>query len=279
MKIVKKKLTKVETKNNGRSSDAISPSFIYGCLGGCYKSYCYVNRYNPDTVYVYENVRDILSSMIRWGAAQRWPKIPNQIHDEFYLLDIGCNCDVPLMWKYQPWGTIIDYFNSHDKLGITFATKYPSKLKHRPKGNKLPRVRISMMPEKISEILEPNTDSIRTRISEFERLYDLGWEVHVNFSPVVVYDGWQEDYARLFEKMDLLIPRYVQKQIKAEIIFLTYSDLQEDLATPEQLELLKSPLQEFKRKNVLRYKWQIKKELINEFKSLLPNWCEIRYVF
>lgn len=277
--MIKKKLATIKTKDNGRSSDAISPSFIYGCLGGCYKSYCYVNRYNPDKVFVYENVVDIMKSIINWGSKKPWPKKSNQVHDTYYLIDIGCNCDVPLMWKYQPWGKIIDYLNSHDKLGVTFATKYPSRLTHRPKGNKLPRVRISLMPQNISTILEPNTESIRSRIDQFERLYNLGWEVHVNFSPVVVYDNWLEDYKELMSKMDLLIPKHIQKQIKSEIIFLTYSDLQEDLATPEQLKLLKSPLQEFKRDHVLRYNWKDKPKFINQFKSILPSWLEVRYCF
>ena len=41
----------LKTRNNVRSSDAISPNFIYGCLGSCMASYCYVGRYNPDKVY------------------------------------------------------------------------------------------------------------------------------------------------------------------------------------------------------------------------------------
>ena len=40
MEIKKQKTKTLVTRFNGRSSDAISPNFIYGCLGGCMKSYC-----------------------------------------------------------------------------------------------------------------------------------------------------------------------------------------------------------------------------------------------
>ena len=35
MEIKKQKTKTLKTRYNGRSSDAISPNFIYGCLGGC----------------------------------------------------------------------------------------------------------------------------------------------------------------------------------------------------------------------------------------------------
>ena len=40
MKIIHQNTKTLITRDNGRSSDAISPNFIYGCLGGCMKSYC-----------------------------------------------------------------------------------------------------------------------------------------------------------------------------------------------------------------------------------------------
>jgi len=40
MKLVNQKTKTLVTRDNDRSSDAISPNFIYGCLGGCMSSYC-----------------------------------------------------------------------------------------------------------------------------------------------------------------------------------------------------------------------------------------------
>ena len=52
MQIIEQSTKTLKTRDNGRSADAISPNFIYGCLGGCMKSYCYVGRYNHDKVYI-----------------------------------------------------------------------------------------------------------------------------------------------------------------------------------------------------------------------------------
>lgn len=40
MQIIKQKTKTLITRDNGRSADAITPNFVYGCLGGCMKSYC-----------------------------------------------------------------------------------------------------------------------------------------------------------------------------------------------------------------------------------------------
>mgnify|MGYP003349425717 CR=1 FL=1 len=94
MKIIRQKTKTLTTRDNGRSSDAVSPNFIYGCLGGCMNSYCYVGRHNYDRVYVNENTTQILASVSNWVSKQPWPKTPNQCDDKYYTIDIGCSTDV-----------------------------------------------------------------------------------------------------------------------------------------------------------------------------------------
>jgi hypothetical protein len=50
-----------------------------------------------------------------------------------------------------------------------------------------------------------------------------GYEVHLNFSPVIVYDGWERDYQRLFEQVDDALSPAAKEQLRAEIIFLTHN--------------------------------------------------------
>ena len=88
--IIKQQKTKtLITRDNDRSSDAISPNFVYGCLGGCMQSYCYVARYNPDKVYSNTNTNDILNSIDNWLEDKPFPKVPNQVDDIYYCIDIG----------------------------------------------------------------------------------------------------------------------------------------------------------------------------------------------
>jgi spore photoproduct lyase len=281
MEIKKQKTKTLVTRYNGRSSDAIAPNFIYGCLGGCMKSYCYVARYNHDKLYINENTEDILSSIHKWSEALPMPKIPNQVDDTYYCVDIGCSTDVPLHRKHYNWQQVFDFFNVHPKLKTTFATKYPTKFKLE-EYNLTPgkhRIRISLMPQKISSILEPNTDSISDRIAMIPILQQK-MEVHINFSPIVYYPTWLEDYEELFQQLQGL-------DFKSECIFVTYNKMQAQRNNSDvnyylwQPSIQESKDSEYAADNI-RYERHFKKGLIDEFKDLYSKYFpleSIRYIF
>ena len=281
MEIKKQKTKTLVTRDNGRSSDAISPNFIYGCLGGCMKSYCYVGRYNHDKVYLNENTEQILSSIYDWVDSKPWPKEPNQVDDTYYCVDIGCSTDVALHSKHYNWQQVFDFFNTQYKVKSTFATKYPTKFKI-DEYNLTPgkhRIRISLMPQKISSILEPNTDSIADRIAMIPVLQKK-MEVHINFSPIVYYPGWLEDYEDLFKQLQGL-------EFKSECIFVTYNKIQAERNSPDVNYYLWQPdLQEAKNSEYaadnIRYKYQFKYVLVDDFKEVYSKYFPletIRYIF
>ena len=47
-------------------------------------------------------------------------------------------------------------------------------------------------------------------INTLKKIANLGWKVAFRFDPVVIYEGWQEDYLRLFET---LFSSIIDKQI------------------------------------------------------------------
>ena len=57
------------------------------------------------------------------------------------------------------------------------------------------------MPQKYSDILEPGMQKIHKRIPDINRLKTLGWEVHINYSPLIFYPGWKEEYDNLFAQV------------------------------------------------------------------------------
>jgi spore photoproduct lyase len=281
MEIKKQKTKTLVTRDNGRSSDAISPNFIYGCLGGCMTSYCYVGRYNHDKVYINENMTQILASISNWVDDKFWPKTPNQVDDTYYCVDIGCSTDVALHSKHYNWQNVFDFFNVHPKLKTTFATKYPTRFKI-DDYNLTPdkhRIRVSLMPQKISDILEPKTDTIIDRIAMIPILQKK-MEVHINFSPIVYYQGWLEDYKELFEMLKGI-------EFKSECIFLTYNNIQLQRNSSDVNTLLSIPaLQEAKNSEYaadnIRYERHFKYRLISEFKNLYSQYFPIetiRYIF
>ena len=283
MEIKKQKTKTLVTRDNGRSSDAISPNFIYGCLGGCMKSYCYVGRFNNNKLFLNENTSDILASIGTWAESQPIPKIPNQIDDKYYCIDIGCSTDVPLHGKHYQWQQVFDFFNTHPKLKSTFATKYPTKFrlddytlvpgKH--------RIRVSLMPQKYADVLEPNTDSIADRIAMIPKLQEK-MEVHINFSPIIYEEGWLDEYRNLFETL-----MAAGIDVPCECIFLTYNNTSYQNASDDVNALCWKPeIQEAKDSQYaadnIRYKYQLKAKMIAEFKELYSQYFDpknIRYIF
>lgn len=283
MKIIKQKTKTLVTRDNSRSSDAISPNFIYGCLGGCMSTYCYVGRYNNDKVYINENTEDILQSILKWRESKPFKKTPNQVDEKYYTIDIGCSTDVALHTKHYNWQEVFSFFNNSRDLKSTFATKYPTKFKPSqyliaPERN---RIRVSLMPQKISDILEPNTDKIYERIASIVRL-EMYMEVHINFSPVVIYPEWLQDYEELFKTLS-----DCGLSLKCEVIFLTYNEIQYHRNTDEVNKWLWRPEKQEKKNSQyandnIRYERHFKAKAIFAFKQLYSKYfplSNIRYIF
>jgi spore photoproduct lyase len=246
-------------------------------------SYCYVGRYNHDKVYVNENFSSIIDSVDQWVQKQLWPKIPNQVDPTYYTIDIGCSTDVPLMRKYYDWSLVFDYFNVNPKAKSTFATKYPSMFDPWPydMDPAKHRIRISLMPQKYSDILEPGTDKISERIAQIPRLQQY-MEVHINFSPIIYAEGWLDEYRGLFEQI-----KAAGIEVKSECIFLTHNIHQHERNSQPVRDLIWRPdIQEVKDSQYapdnIRYQWQLKKQMVQDFTSLYSEYFNpagIRYIF
>jgi len=274
-------------KFSGRSSDFITPSFGFGCLLNC--SYCYLKRHKPKGLDYATNVADILTEINNHSYFMGVDK-PNQTHESLITYDISCNEDFALHSKYYNWKMIFDFFKNHDLAMATFATKIVPKefLEYDP--NQKVRIRFSLMPQKISSILEPNTSLIKDRISAINDFKNAGYDVHINFSPVVIYSGWLEDYKELFEQVNQSVLNKYKKDVKAEVIFLTHNALkhQHNLAynLPGENILWVPQHQETKVSQYgghnIRYNTRLKAESILKFKklhkSIIP-WNTIRYIF
>ncbi len=273
---------------SGRSTDFISPSFGHGCLYDC--SYCYMKRNKPTGLSIAKNYRDILTEINSHAWFADVEK-PNQTHDEYITYDISCNEDFALHAKYHEWRRIFDFFVIQPIAMGSFATKYVNEdfLTFNPEGKI--RIRFSLMPEEYRQILEPNTSPIRDRIYAVKKFQDAGYDVHLNFSPVVVFSGWLEYYRMLFVEIDAFATICVWKNtVKAEVIFLTHNvgkhfyNLENNI--PGENLLWKPEMQEKKISQYgganLRYNYTLKADYIEEFKKLhhkLIPYIPIRYIF
>ena len=270
---------------SGRSTDFISPSFGHGCLYNC--SYCYMKRHKPTGLTIAKNTGDILTELNNHAFFTPVNK-PNQTHPTYTTYDISCNEDFALHAKYHKWEEVFNFFKDHPVAMGSFATKYvnPNLITYDPNGKI--RIRFSLMPQKMADIHEPNTSKIIDRIKAINAFIDAGYDVHVNYSPVIVYDGWLDDYAYLFDLMDTYVD--YKDQVLAEVIFLTHNKNKHQVnldAIPQAEETLWSPeIQETKTSQYggenIRYKHTLKRGFIAQFKELHASkipWNRIRYIF
>lgn len=277
--MIKEQKTKtLVTKNNNNSANCIAPNIIYGCFGGCVDTYCYMSRYNGNRVYVNTNVDEIFQSVVDWEKT--YYKEPDQQDPIYTMVDIACNSDLVLMQKHMPEPLIkyLKRYDDHPQLNTTMATKYPGLLKLDVNHfNKPPRVRVSLMPQKYSNILEPKMQRIMSRIDDINRLKELGWQVHLNYSPLVFYPGWKEEYDALFRQVKILAGIN-----KCEVIALTNHKNQMAKASPEARELMRRSYEIKNQSGVMRYPLQHKGRLLDEFKKIYKNYFPldtIRYIF
>lgn len=266
------------TKDNNNSANCIAPNLIYGCFGGCVDTYCYMSRYNGKRVFVNTNVDDIFESVVKWEEG--FTKVPDQQDPKYTMVDIACNTDLVLMQKHLP-EALIDYlkrYDDHPQLNSTMATKYPKLLKLDVNHfNKKPRVRVSLMPQRFADVLEPKMQKVADRIPEINRLKDLGWEVHVNYSPLVFYKKWKQDYSELFKMV-----KDIAGVNKCEVIALTNHANQMARSSDQAKELMSLSYEVKNSSGVMRYPLKHKTRLLEEFKELYSQYFDldtIRYIF
>ncbi len=218
---VKKTLT---ARPNGRSADFIAPSTANGCAMAC--AYCYVPRHkgysNPITVFA--NIERIRSYVMKHAQRQGRKPEPNECDPVDWVYDIGENsdCSVDAMVSDNV-RELVEMFRVLPNAKASFATKYVNRdlLGWEPRGRT--RVRFSLMPESDAKLLDIRTSPIGERIAAIDDFVAAGYEVHVNFSPVVVRAGWLADWGELLDRLDAGISAETRRQLAAEVIMLTHN--------------------------------------------------------
>lgn len=276
---------------NGRSADFIAPSTSNGCAMAC--AYCYVARHkghaNPITVFV--NI-EAIGAAIRRHAAELGPKpAPNQVDAVDWVYDLGENGDLSVdALVSDNVRDLVALFRGIANAKGSFATKFvnPALLDYDPQGRT--RIRMSLMPAGMARLLDVRTTPVPERIAALPALHAAGYELHLNFSPVVLHAGWEAEWDTLFQQVDAALPEPVKRQLACEVIFLTHHEGLHavNLAWHPKAEaaLWRPDIQEPKREEaggaVLRYRAGWKGRWLARFKALLAArmpYCRVRYAF
>lgn len=275
-----------------RSADFIAPSQANGCAMAC--SYCYVARRkgsaNPITTFV--NIAEISDAIERHAYRQGMKFEPTQADPDLWVYELGTNSDCPADALISDnLRDLVALFRGLPNAKATFATKYVNRdlLHYDPQGKT--RLRFSLMPPETARILDVRTSPVEERVAAINDFVEAGYEVNVNFGPVVFAEGWLEGYAELFGLLDDVLSEAAKAQLAAEVIFLTHTPGLHDTNLawhPKGETLLWRPeVQEYKTsqasgERVLRYERNLKRRLLGEFQGLLAErlpYCRVRYAF
>jgi spore photoproduct lyase len=285
---VKKSLT---ARPNGRSSDFVAPSTANGCAMAC--AYCYVPRRkgyaNPITVFT--NIDKITGYLARHVGRQGVKQVPDQVDPTAWVYDIGENSDCSVDARISDnVRDLVDLFRDLPTAKASFATKHVNRdlLTWDPQGRT--RIRFSLMPYADSKLLDIRTSPVAERLAAIDDFVTAGYEVHVNLSPVVVRDGWLEDWAQLLSDLDDATGPWFKAQAAAEVIFLTHNDRLHEVNLgwhPKAEEVLWRPeLQQPKRSQTggwnVRYRTGFKGQQVSALTELIAQrtpWLRVRYAF
>ncbi|HEV2741817.1 MAG TPA: spore photoproduct lyase family protein [Rubrobacter sp.] len=275
-----------------RSADFIAPSLANGCAMAC--GYCYVGRRkgyaNPITTFV--NSDEVLGAVERHAAKQGFKFEPTQADPGLWVYELGTNSDLSVDAAVSVnVRDAVELFRGLPNAKATFATKFVNRglLDYDPQEKT--RLRFSLMPPETSRLVDVRTSPVRRRIEAIDDFVEAGYEVNVNFGPVIFKDGWLEDYAGLFGMLDAALSPASKRQLVAEVIFLTHTRELHDVNLgwhPEGEKVLWRPdFQEHKTsqasgERVLRYERNLKRGLVREFRALLAEkmpYCDVRYAF
>ena len=211
-------------------------------------AYCYVPRRkgfsNPITVFA--NVEQILRYTERHVGRQGVKTEPDQVRPAG--LGLRHRRELRLRASTRVLSDnvrdLVALFRRLPTAKASFATKCvnPDLLDYDPQGRT--RVRFSLMPDADSRLLDVRTSRIADRLAAVDDFVAAGYEVHVNFSPVVVRDGWLADWAQLLDDLADATGDAFKAQAAAEVIFLTHNEQLHEVNLgwhPKAEELLWTP--------------------------------------
>ncbi len=285
---VKKGLT---FRPNGRSADFIAPSSSNGCAMAC--AYCYVARRkghsNPVSVFV--NIAELCRAMERHALKQGRKPEPNQVDARDWVYDLGENGDLSVDALISSnVRDLVSTFRGLPNAKGSFATKWVNRdlLGYEPGGRT--RIRFSLMPPDTARLLDVRTSPVAERIAAMDDFVRAGYEVHANFSPVVIEDGWEEKWDRLFGELDAALGPQARAQMACEIIMLTHNRELHEVnlgwhprgeAALWRPELQEEKLSESGQVN-LRYRTGTKGRYLTRLREMLAArmpYCRVRYAF
>ncbi|WP_058303686.1 spore photoproduct lyase [Gorillibacterium timonense] len=229
--------------------DTSKPSAEYaipiatGCMAHCH--YCYLQTTLGAKPYVriYVNTDQILEAAAGY-IAERVPEITR--------FEAACTSDpVGLEHISGSLAELIAFMADQEYGRLRFVTKFHHVepllgLKH----NNHTRIRFSVNSDYVIKNFEPGTSRFQERIEAAGKIAEAGYPLGFIIAPIIWYEGWQDGYHELLEKLSRAIPRSIYKTLSFELIQHRYTKTAKNVIL-KRYPKTKLDMQEETRK----YKW------------------------
>lgn len=208
---------------NHKVSDYLVPYTSSGCSAMCLYCYLVCNYNKCSYLRVFVNREQMLERLIKTAN-----KSPRSL-----TFEIGSNSDLVLentVTENLPW--TIEEFAQKAQGRLTFPTKFDMvepllTLDHQGKTI----FRMSVNPDKIIRRIEIGTSPLDNRIHALNKMCAAGYQTGLLIAPVILLEDWQAQYTELIDKLESQLSERVKNTAFIEIIFMTYSYVQNAINT------------------------------------------------
>ena len=172
-------------------------SYMYNCIFDC--RYCFLQGlYHSSNFVIFVNYEDFLKEM-EVLEADKFAKDTT--------IFSGYDCDSMAYDNITNFAeTALISFNKFKKIELEIRTKSTYLKPFMKKRLKNIVLAFSFTPERFSSKYEFGVANTKKRISALKAIIDYGWKIGIRLDPFVVYEGWENDYKRLFESLFKVIP-------------------------------------------------------------------------
>ncbi|CAM2811044.1 spore photoproduct lyase [Paenibacillus sediminis] len=193
---VRKTLTFDQSKPSAEYAIPIST----GCMGHCHYCYLQTTLGSKPYVRVYVNTDEILGAAKRY-IEERAPQITR--------FEAACTSDpVGLEHITGSLAELIEFMANEEFGRLRFVTKYhhvDSLLNLEHNGHT--RIRFSVNSDYVIKQFEPATSRFEERIEAASKIAHAGYPLGFIIAPIIWYEGWQEGYAELLQKLEKALPK------------------------------------------------------------------------
>jgi spore photoproduct lyase len=208
---------------NQKVSDFLVPYTSSGCSAMCLYCYLVCNYNKCSYLRVFVNREEMMNKLVSTGNA----------YGKRMTFEIGSNSDLVLentVTENLPW--TIEQFAARGKGFITFPTKFGAveallSLNHR--GRTI--FRMSVNPEEMIKRVEIGTSPLAERIRALNKMCEAGYRTGMLIAPVIFMDDWKRQYGELIDTLAEQLSAKVKDTAFIEIIFMTYSYVQNAINT------------------------------------------------